>query len=512
MRRLSKLNAIVCAMIFATAISASAKQGEAPNTAIGGQAVRGDLTTGLEADLRNNGLQGHFAGAEKRAGSNDGPGQKLAQVKLTPRQTKQIFHPLLKQLEPELQQLFKRSPSLEVPKPLSARPEQGLRQPPSDPFLTAMQSAAERAAAENAASEKTVAQQHAAADETQLLALGASALGVIILVGLVVLWQQKRGGAAHQTTVATSTAVSDAATDGKDGLTIGDIVNCSVFAPPRVARGAKFTVQAHLHVPRDIMKVVREAIRIDATANRLGDKQLPLPVPRGANVELFLEFDKDLIIRQALHELTWQGAPAKVEFEVEVPANLVAESFKGRLTLEVDRIPVGDIEFKLHVTTAENVSTGEAAETYVLKYNNAFVSYSRKDFHEVSLFAQALTTTGMKLLVDVTAIEPGDDWARKLPVLIGQADVFLLVWSENASNSEWVDKEARHAKTLYDTSDSSRPRIFPMTLERPMPDPPDYLSKISFHSFWADLRAAHRVPLFDKSLTGRLDASSSSSI
>ena len=64
MRRLSKLNAIVCAMIFAAAISASAKQGETRKTTVGGQAVRGDLVIGLEPDLKNNSLRGHIAGAE----------------------------------------------------------------------------------------------------------------------------------------------------------------------------------------------------------------------------------------------------------------------------------------------------------------------------------------------------------------------------------------------------------------------------------------------------------------
>jgi len=247
------------------------------------------------------------------------------------------------------------------------------------------------------------------------------------------------------------------------------------------------------------MKVVREARRIDATANRLGYKQLPLPVPRGAIVELFLYFDEVLIIDQQSRELKWEGEPAKEVFEVEVPANLVAESIKGLMTVAVDGVPVGDIEFKLHVTTSANVSTEEAAETHVLKYENAFMSYSRKDFHEVSFFAQALASCRVKLLVDVTALEPGDDWAKELTALIGQADVFYLIWSENASNSEWVDKEARHAKRLYDTSDPCRPRIIPMPLERPMPKPPDYLSKFHFNSSWLDRRTAHQVPLFVES-------------
>ena len=327
--------------------------------------------------------------------------------------------------------------------------------------------------------------------------VGLGALGLSLAV--VCLWLIKRRGAVQQTTVATPTAGTAATTDGKEGPTVSDIVNCSVFAPPRVARGAKFTVQAHLHVSKDFVKVAREADRIDATANRLGYKQLPLPVPQGAHVELFLEFDKDLIIGQPFRQLKWQGAPAKEVFEVEVPANLVSESIKGLLTLAVDNVPVGDIEFKLHVTTSANVSTEEAAETHALKYENAFISYSRKDFRDVSIVAQTLATSQVNLLVDVTALEPGDDWAKKLPAFIGRADVFYLIWSENASNSEWVDKEARLATRLYDTSNPSRPRILPITLKRPVPMPPDYLRKFHFNSPWLAQRTAHEVPLFVES-------------
>ena len=328
-------------------------------------------------------------------------------------------------------------------------------------------------------------------------AIEAVAIGAVVTVvaaAAVVLW---RALAKGQTPPQTITPIA-ATTGGKEGPTVSDVVNCSVFAPPRVARGAKFMVQAHLHVSKDFVKVAREADRIDATANRLGYKQLPLPVPRGANVELFLEFDEDLIIGQPFRQLKWQGAPAKEVFEVEVPANLVSESIKGHLTVAVDTVPVGDIEFKLHVTTSANVNTDEAAETRALRYENAFISYSRKDFRDVSIVAQALATT-QNLLVDVTELEPGDDWAKELPAFIGRADVFYLIWSENASNSEWVDKEARHAKRLYDTSVPSRPRIRPFPLKRPMPPPPDYLSKLNFNSPWLAQRTAHEVPLFVES-------------
>jgi hypothetical protein len=320
-----------------------------------------------------------------------------------------------------------------------------------------------------------------------------------MMLGAVGLWLRKRGRAVWQTTVVTPSSFTAATTGDKERPVVSDIVNCSIFAPPRVARGAKFTVQAHLHVFKDFVKVAREANRIDATANRLGYKQLTQPVPRGADVALFLEFDQALLIGQPFRQLKWQGVPAIEAFEVEVPADLVGESVKGRLTLAIDNLPAGDIEFKLHVTTAANVSTEETAETHALPYQYAFISYSRKDFRDASIVAQTLATRQVKLLADVTELEPGDEWAKKLPAIIGRADVFYLMWSENASNSPWVDKEARQATGLYDTSDPGRPRIIPITLKRPSPRPPDYLSKFHFDSPWLAQRTANEVPLFFES-------------
>jgi hypothetical protein len=66
MRRSSKLNAIVCAMIFAAAVSASAKEGETRKTTFGGQAVCGDLVIGLEAGLEKRADEICADEAEKR--------------------------------------------------------------------------------------------------------------------------------------------------------------------------------------------------------------------------------------------------------------------------------------------------------------------------------------------------------------------------------------------------------------------------------------------------------------
>ena len=105
-------------------------------------------------------------------------------------------------------------------------------------------------------------------------------------------------------------------------------------------------------------------------------------------------------------------------------------------------------------------------------------------------YAEALEDCGIKLLVDVSAIEPGEEFESKLVDLINTADVFYLMWSKNAAQSEWVDKESRVAVAQYDKNSEHVPRIRPVVIEQPAPEPPSHLKRFHFHSKWLALRTA----------------------
>ena len=93
------------------------------------------------------------------------------------------------------------------------------------------------------------------------------------------------------------------------------------------------------------------------------------------------------------------------------------------------------------------------------RYRTAFVSYARSDFREVSFFAQGLSEKGITPCVDISTLEPGEEWEKELQAHIDQADVFYLMWSENAAKSNYVDWETRHAFGLYQQDqEPKRPR------------------------------------------------------
>jgi hypothetical protein len=59
-----------------------------------------------------------------------------------------------------------------------------------------------------------------------------------------------------------------------------------------------------------------------------------------------------------------------------------------------------------------------------------------------------------------------------------------------------VDKETRIAIDRYDRSSKHVPRIRPVAIEHPMPQPPNYLERFYFNSKWLALRVAQKHPLF----------------
>jgi len=202
-----------------------------------------------------------------------------------------------------------------------------------------------------------------------------------------------------------------------------------------------------------------------------------------------------------------------------VPKNAPIGQIECVLHVGLDNIPIGEIAFELHVTeahaTERTLSDALAVPTFVSMhqappttkaaepvgtsadhYRTAFVSYARADFREVSFFAQGLSEKGIKPCVDISQLEPGEEWEKELQPQIGRADVFYLMWSDNAARSKYVDWESRHAVELYGQNQQPRrPRIKPIPLHQPWPTPPQYLQPFHFYSVWQAHRAAQAAGL-----------------
>jgi hypothetical protein len=326
-------------------------------------------------------------------------------------------------------------------------------------------------------------------------AFDAFAIGALVLVAGLLVRQVRNKGQSPlqmmQQMIAAARRRIIAATAG-----VKDIVECSVFAPARVAPGGRFKVQVHLHLNEDFPKVRLAAKRIDPTASRRASESLTSRIARGATVGLSLEGD-DFITTEPERQLLWEGTPAIEVFEVKARNNLAVDSISGIVCVSVDDVPVGEVEFNLDVKLTASLRSAKRAKTRATKYKVAFVSYSREDFDAFKLIAHTLETAEYEVLTDATALKPGEEWPKALPALIDRADLFYLVWSQHAAKSKWVDKEARHAVRLHNRSAAHRPRICPTPVDDPYPSPPDYLGDFHFGSLFLNLRRARQVPLAD---------------
>ncbi|MFZ1108443.1 MAG: toll/interleukin-1 receptor domain-containing protein [Rhodomicrobium sp.] len=301
-----------------------------------------------------------------------------------------------------------------------------------------------------------------------------------------------------------------------------DIVDISVFSIPELQVGEQQLIQVFLHLKQDILRAARLACETNSESNRIASSTLDAAIARGEVVELLLE-SKFLLIDKAFQELAWNGEPTNADFFVKVSPKNSEDTISATLIVGVGGIAIGQIHFTLPLSnpkkrdsmhTNENQhtplglgfalleSTAAAGHSKTLvdgvvhKYRYAFISYSRKDFKEVSLFAQGLSEHNIELFFDVSSIEPGVEWAKEIMTSIPKADTFYLMWSENAAKSEWVIQESQIAAELYDSTKPPRPCIKPITISRGAPQPPVFLAKFHFDSKFLALRSAEERPLF----------------
>jgi hypothetical protein len=97
------------------------------------------------------------------------------------------------------------------------------------------------------------------------------------------------------------------------------------------------------------------------------------------------------------------------------------------------------------------------------KSPKVFISHSHSDRDTASQLEIVLSDHGAQPYLDEQQIEPGDPLPDRLTDGIKQCDVFLLIWSYKASQSEWVDKE-------WNMAYEQRKKIIPYVIDRtPLP-------------------------------------------
>ena len=289
-----------------------------------------------------------------------------------------------------------------------------------------------------------------------------------------------------------------------------DPVDCTVFAPPSVARGDWLSVQVFAHRPDQAEDAKGLAQEIDLQARRRGFKSLDMEVKHGNRLTFHLcvpgiDFDA------STETLVWKGHPDYVHFIAQAPPELSLGTIVGRVTVSLDNIPNGSIMFRLEIvekkglqiapktllsdtSATQKTLLSDASATHrsflmplgdrIRRYKKAFISYATKDRPEVLKRVQMLRLARIRYFQDVLKLEPGDRWERKLYLHIDKSDLFLLFWSTNAKQSQWVLEEARYALKRKHGDDFAPPDLIPVIIEGPpVPEPPVELAHLHFNDY-----------------------------
>ncbi len=78
-----------------------------------------------------------------------------------------------------------------------------------------------------------------------------------------------------------------------------------------------------------------------------------------------------------------------------------------------------------------------------------FISYSSAEYTEAALVRNVLTENGIKCWMAPDSIPVGSSYATEINVAIENCGIFVLVLSEKAQNSAWVEKELDSAITRH---------------------------------------------------------------
>lgn len=101
-----------------------------------------------------------------------------------------------------------------------------------------------------------------------------------------------------------------------------------------------------------------------------------------------------------------------------------------------------------------------------------FVSYSTSDLESVEALRDLLKNSSIKVFVAEHSLVPGEHLSLTLTSAIRRCDLFLVLWSRNAKNSEWVMQEIGQAKALDK-------KILPLVLDEKL-DLPGFIKDLKY--------------------------------
>lgn len=256
-------------------------------------------------------------------------------------------------------------------------------------------------------------------------------------------------------------------------------VYSSVFAPSEIGFESHMLVQVYLHKYEETEKVKELALESQYGAERRDYIPLQCKLRLGDTVNVVLSIYGRRLVMSEKKSVVWQGSFTKCSFDYFVP-HTFANDLSCMVLLMVNGIPIGEMRFVTRLSFSPRKLNPEVVSH---KYEKVFISYSHKDELKVKSFHEGLKLCNIDHFFDRSYLKAGDIYPQVIQNYIDSADLFVLFWSENAANSEYVQKEREQAlKRAFPQvkpQEAAKLTIYPMSIE-PRADLPEDM-KENYH-------------------------------
>lgn len=243
-------------------------------------------------------------------------------------------------------------------------------------------------------------------------------------------------------------------------------VYSSIFAPSEINRSSHIQVQVYLHLFEETGKVKALAQESDKDAERRDYIPLQCKLKKGDKVDVQLSLFGETLLMSDKKSVVWQGSFTKCSFDYFVPKDIDVDELSCVTLLTINGIPVGKMRF---ITRIVNTPRQLNTEVIAHKYNKVFISYSHQDEAKVKFLHEGLQVGAVPHFFDRNYLKAGDVFPQVIKDYINSADLFILCWSENASKSEYVQKERlqalKRAFPQVKPEQDAKLRIYPMSIE-----------------------------------------------
>lgn len=243
-------------------------------------------------------------------------------------------------------------------------------------------------------------------------------------------------------------------------------VYSSIFAPAEIKPCSHMLVQVYLHLYEETEKVKALAQESDKNTERRDYIPLQCKLKKGDKVDVLLNIYGESLLMSDKKSVVWQGSFTKCSFDYFVPKDIDVDELSCVAMLTVNGVPVGEMRF---ITRIVDVPRQLNPEIIAHKYNKVFISYSHLDESKVKFLHEGLELGSVPHFFDRKYLKAGDVFPQVIQDYINTADLFILCWSENASKSEYVQKERlqalERAFPQVKPEKEAKLRIYPMSIE-----------------------------------------------